>query len=154
MQKIITLSAYETSAETFFSCLERYEVGLLLDVRLHNTNQLAGFTKRRDLEYFCRAIAKCDYAWDADFSPDEELLKPYLHHEIDFDEFQSGYRALMASRDGVALFERRYGSYGSVALLGTSTAKRHSHAEVLAHLLAEKDPDAQVVNFLPREIGE
>lgn len=153
-QTIITMSAYETSAETFFSTLQKYKVELLLDVRLHNTNQLAGFTKRRDLEYFCRAIAGADYAWEPKLSPDQEILQPYLHHTIGFDEFESGYRALMESRDGVGLFRREYGRYGSVALLGTSTKKRHSHAEVLAHLLAEKDPDATVVNFIPAEIGE
>ncbi len=44
-RSVITLSAYQTTAERFFTTLVDHKVDLLLDVRLHNTNQLCGFTK-------------------------------------------------------------------------------------------------------------
>ena len=52
LMHIHTLSAYETSAEEFFKRLVDWKVDLVVDTRLKNTNQLAGFTKRDDLAYF------------------------------------------------------------------------------------------------------
>lgn len=137
-QSIITLSAYQTTAEAFFTTLINHKVDLLLDVRLHNTNQLCGFTKQRDLAYFAKTIAHAAYAHEVQLAPTQELLQPYLHKDIDFDEYASGYRALIEGRDGLALYGREFGSYASVAILGTATKKRRSHAEVLADMLAER----------------
>ncbi|MEY8436805.1 DUF488 domain-containing protein [Atopobiaceae bacterium 24-176] len=136
-RSVITLSAYQTTAERFFTTLVDHKVDLLLDVRLHNTNQLCGFTKQRDLAYFARVIAHCDYLHDVDLAPSQELLQPYLHHDIDFDEYASGYRALIEGRGGIALFDKDAGTHGSIAILGTATKKRRSHAEVLAQMVAD-----------------
>lgn len=136
-RSVITLSAYQTTAERFFTILVDHKVDLLLDVRLHNTNQLCGFTKQRDLAYFAKVIAHADYLHDVDLAPSQELLQPYLHHDIDFDEYASGYRALIEGRGGIAIFDRDAGPHASVAILGTATKKRRSHAEVLAQMVAE-----------------
>ena len=61
-QTFMTLSAYETSAEDFFTKLIDAKIDLLVDVRLHNTNQLCGFTKERDLAYFVKTIVGAAYA--------------------------------------------------------------------------------------------
>lgn len=56
--KLYTIGFTKESAEYFFSGLQRAGVKKILDVRLHNVSQLAGFTKRDDLEFFARAICK------------------------------------------------------------------------------------------------
>ena len=137
-QTFMTLSTYETSAEDFFTKLIDAKIDLLVDVRLHNTNQLCGFTKERDLAYFVKTIVGAAYAHDVDLAPTTDLLEPYLHHHIDFDEYASGYKALIDSRGSLADFSTKYGQYQNIAILGTATHKRRSHAEVLAELLTEK----------------
>ena len=61
---INVLSAYQTTAQEFFDRLKAWNVDLVLDVRLKNTNQLAGFTKQEDLEYFTHEIVHADYVRD------------------------------------------------------------------------------------------
>ena len=67
--RINTISAYETTAEKFFGALESWDVDLLLDTRLKNTNQLAGFTKKNDLAYFVPKLLHADYVHDKLFAP-------------------------------------------------------------------------------------
>ncbi|MGN1023019.1 MAG: hypothetical protein ACI4OJ_05945, partial [Lachnospiraceae bacterium] len=59
--EFFTLSAYETSAEAFFTALKDHHTDLVLDIRLHNSNQLCGFTKERDLAYLVPALTGADY---------------------------------------------------------------------------------------------
>ena len=64
---LFTIGFTRKSAETFFTCLEGAGVRRLIDVRLNNVSQLAGFAKRDDLRYFTRAICDADYlhAWSS-----------------------------------------------------------------------------------------
>lgn len=135
MPKVFAVSPYQTSAEDFFERLSREGCDLVLDVRLRNTNQLAGFSKRGDLDYFVRRILGATYVYDQMFAPEPTSLDDYLKGRIDFDEYGRRYAHLMDQRGAIDAFHRLYGGYASVALVGTATRKRRSHAEVLAGLL-------------------
>lgn len=72
--KINVLSAYQTTAEEFFNKILGWKATLVLDIRLKNTNQLSGFTKQEDLEYFTHVIAHADYVHDVEYSPTKSML--------------------------------------------------------------------------------
>lgn len=133
---IYTTSAYETTAEKFFDALLKEKVDLLLDTRLKNTNQLAGFTKKNDLEYFVPKLLHADYVHDKLFAPAPTILERYLHGNLTWDAYADAYREDMRERDAVGQFFDHYGEYRSVCLLGTATRKRRSHVEILKELLA------------------
>ncbi len=133
--RIETISAYETSAEAFFGRLEEWDTDLVLDTRLKNTNQLAGFTKRDDLAFFANRIAHARYEHDTLFAPAPTMLERYLHGNIGWDAYADAYREDMRERDAVSLFFERYGDSASVALVGTATRARRSHVEVLKNML-------------------
>ena len=59
--KIFTIGFTKKSAETFFTRLKNAGVKRLIDVRLNNVSQLAGFTKKDDLRYFTKALCNIDY---------------------------------------------------------------------------------------------
>lgn len=59
--KIFTLGFTKKSAESFFSKLKNAGAERLIDIRLNNVSQLAGFTKRDDLRYFTKVICSIDY---------------------------------------------------------------------------------------------
>jgi len=59
--KIFTIGFTKKSAEEFFTKLSRAGVKRLVDVRLNNVSQLAGFAKRDDLRYFTKAICGVEY---------------------------------------------------------------------------------------------
>lgn len=141
--KLNVISAYETSVQDFFDKLEAWHVDMVVDIRLKNTNQLAGFTKLHDIEYFTHRILNANYAHDVGFSPAATTLDKYLDHKMTWEEYFAEYKQEMEERNAIADFIERYGEYDSVALIGTATKKRRSHAEVLQKLvedaLAQKD---------------
>ena len=136
--QINTISPYETSAEAFFTKLLDWKTDLVLDVRLHNTNQLAGFSKRGDLSYFVKTIVSADYVYDASYAPDSPVLSSYLKHDIDWEDFFAEYKQEIEDRGVVPKFMKEFGEYESVALVGTGTKKRRSHVEVLQALIEKE----------------
>ncbi len=56
MSAIYTIGFAGKNAETFFSILRDSKIRLLVDIRLNNVSQLAGFTKAADLPFFLRDI--------------------------------------------------------------------------------------------------
>jgi len=137
--KLYTLSAYETSAQDFFESLRENKIDLVLDVRLKNSNQLCGFTKRKDLEYLIPAITGAAYVHDLRFAPDDVLLERYLHKWCSWQEYSETYQAQMRKNKIPALFKALYGSYKNICILGTATKKRRSHSEALEELLSKKN---------------
>ena len=130
--KIHTISPYQTTAEDFFTKLLDWDVDLVLDVRLHNTNQLAGFSKRDDLDYFVRTITKAKYIYDATFAPSQDILSPYLKKQMSWEDFYKAYGEELEKYKLVPQFLALYGSYKNIAIVGTGTKERHSHVVVLA----------------------
>lgn len=133
--RIHTISAYETTAEEFFGALDTWGTDLVLDTRLKNTNQLAGFTKKNDLAFFISRLTSARYEHDLLFAPAPTKLERYLNGNITWEEFASSYEEDLRARHAPEQFFERYGDCTSVALLGTATKKRRSHAEVLNKML-------------------
>lgn len=139
--QINVLSAYQTDAEDFFNKILGWKTDLVLDVRLKNTNQLAGFTKQEDLAYFTRVIAHCDYVHDVEYSPSKTLLDKYLDDGLPYEQYFASYKEEMEERGAIPEFFKKYGKYDSIAIVGTATKKRRSHAEELKILLDEAQKD-------------
>lgn len=133
--QVNTISAYETTAEAFFDRLAEWKVDLVLDTRLKNTNQLAGFTKRDDLAFFVDRLAHARYVHDKLFAPAPTMLERYLHGNIGWEAYAEAYREDMREREAVPRFFESYGEFDSVALVGTATRARRSHVEVLKSML-------------------
>lgn len=132
-----TISAYQTSAEDFFDELQSWHVDLVLDIRLHNTTQLDGFTKEKDLAYFVNVIDHATYVHDVEFAPKAQDLYDYLHHKMSWEGYSAAYERDLRERHAVEDFFKKYGSYKSVALVGTATKKRRSHSEILAAIITQ-----------------
>src|ERR1039458_210240 len=71
--KIFTIGFTKKSAETFFTRLRNAEVKRLIDIRLKNVSQLAGFTKRDDLRYFTKTICNIDYVHLPELAPTADI---------------------------------------------------------------------------------
>lgn len=135
--EINVLSAYQTDAEDFFTKILNWKADLVLDVRLKNTNQLSGFTKQEDLAYFTKVIAHAEYKHDVEYSPSKALLDDYLDNGMPYEEYFADYKRELEQRNAIEDFFKKYGQYKSIAIVGTATKKRHSHAEELKLLLDE-----------------
>jgi len=96
--KVYTLGFAKKSAAEFFTLLRESGATCLVDLRLHNSSQLAGYTKSSDLAYFARAICAVGYVHATDLAPTQELLD-LLHGARDWPAFERGYRALLEHRE-------------------------------------------------------
>jgi uncharacterized protein (DUF488 family) len=52
-------------------------IGRLLDVRLNNASQLAGFARRADLPYFLKSLCGAEYLHEPTLAPTREILNAY-----------------------------------------------------------------------------
>lgn len=59
--QIYTMGFTKKSAKEFFDLIKKHNIEMLIDVRLNNQSQLAGFTKGRDLAFFLKEICSCSY---------------------------------------------------------------------------------------------
>ena len=96
--KIFTIGFTKKSAELFFAKLKSAGVKRLIDIRLNNVSQLAGFAKQDDLRYFAKAICDIDYVHLLDFAPTKDILDAYKKSNGDWKLYQSNFLELMKIR--------------------------------------------------------
>lgn len=95
---VSTIGFTKKSAERFFELLSQAGTKRLIDVRLNNVSQLAGFTKRDDLRFFLREVGGIDYVHAPNLAPTQELLRSYRTKDISWDEYRTDFLDLMAAR--------------------------------------------------------
>src|SRR2546428_8070079 len=95
---VYTIGFTRKSAAAFFEALRSAAVSIVLDVRVSNTSQLAGFAKRDDLRYFVQELLSGRYVHEPLLAPTESLLKAYRSKEIRWPEYEARFLELMRSR--------------------------------------------------------
>ena len=103
MITLFTIGFTKKSAEHFFELLKKYHVKKIIDIRINNTSQLAGFAKGVDLSYFAQQICGIEYTHIIDFAPTKELLSDYQKKNIDWKGYQQIYRKLIENRKNIIL---------------------------------------------------
>ncbi|MEW4526967.1 DUF488 domain-containing protein [Maioricimonas sp. JC845] len=98
MIRVFTIGFTRKSAEEFFTQLREAGVRRILDVRLNNRSQLAGFAKRDDLRFFLRAVADIDYEHVTELAPTREMLDAFKKHGGEWDVYEQEFLELMARR--------------------------------------------------------
>jgi uncharacterized protein (DUF488 family) len=82
--EIYTIGFTQTTAERFFTRLIGARIERLLDVRLNNTSQLAGFAKAQDLPYFARELVGATYEHEPLLAPTQDILDAYKKRKGDW----------------------------------------------------------------------
>lgn len=140
--KIFTIGFTKTSAESFFGRLQKAGVKKVLDVRLNNVSQLAGFAKRDDLRYFLRAIGGIDYAHEPKLAPTQEMLDSYKKDGGDWADYERRFLALMTERrieETVTRLELE-----GACLLCSEDKPKHCHRRLVVEYLLRKWGDIEV----------
>lgn len=95
---LYTIGFTKKNAETFFSLLKHNNVKRVIDVRLNNVSQLAGFTKQDDLKFFLKELCNVDYHHFEQLAPTEDILKRYKKNEIFWDQYVIEFNSLINQR--------------------------------------------------------
>jgi uncharacterized protein (DUF488 family) len=134
--RLFTIGFAETTAEQFFSLLKAASVKRVVDIRLNNTSQLAGFSKRDDLRYFLRKLAGIDYVHLDALAPTQPMLDSIKKHKGSWTDFERGFRALMVSRKVENVLTREVADPG--CLLYSEKEPHHYHRRLVAEHIAKK----------------
>ncbi len=96
--RIFTIGYAGKNARQFFSILKQAGIKKVIDVRLYNTSQLAGFTKKQDIEYFLQAIVGAEYIHMPIMAPTKQLLNDYKKGLISWQQYESLFKSIIAQR--------------------------------------------------------
>ncbi|HEV2416250.1 MAG TPA: DUF488 domain-containing protein [Terriglobia bacterium] len=143
--KLYTIGFTKKSAETFFTRLTNAGVKRLVDVRLNNVSQLAGFTKRDDLRYFTRVICNIDYIHLPDLAPTQDILDAYKKQKGDWGLYERQFLDLMRSRhiEDKAPRDMLDGD----CLLCSEEKPDHCHRRLVAEYLKEKWGNVEIAHI-------
>ena len=145
---IYTIGFTKKSAKTFFELISGHNIELLLDIRLNNKSQLAGFTKGDDLQYFLAELCHCAYLHCLEYAPTKEILSDYQKKQITWDEYVDRYTALMEQRGSCTDFWERFSNNRNICLLCSEPTPEHCHRRLMAEIIAAHAPErAKIVHL-------
>jgi uncharacterized protein (DUF488 family) len=134
--RIYTIGFTRKSAEQFFSKLIKAGVKKIVDARLNNSSQLAGFAKKDDLRYFLKALGNIDYIHMPVLAPTEEILTEYKKNEGDWQIYEKKFLTLMEERRIENVVSPT--EVDQACLLCSEHLPEHCHRRLVAEYLKKK----------------
>jgi len=144
--EVFTIGFTKKTAEEFFRLLRRNGIKRLVDVRLNNVSQLAGFAKRDDLRFFLHEICGSEYIHEPLLAPTQELLDAYKKEKGSWRDYEDRFLALMAER---RIEERIDPSLFAVpaVLLCSEPTPEHCHRRLVVEYLHSKWGNLQATHL-------
>ncbi|MBI2302663.1 MAG: DUF488 domain-containing protein [Armatimonadetes bacterium] len=132
--EVYTIGFGQKSAAEFFGLLRQHGIRRLLDVRLNNTSQLAGFTKKDDLAFFVRELCGAEYVHEPLLAPTQNILDAFKKQHGDWADYERAFLVLMAERRVEAQLEPASFEVPTVLLCSEPTADQCHRRLVLEYL--------------------
>ena len=144
--QLFTIGFTKKTAEQFFTPLCEKDVKRIVDVRLNNTSQLAGFAKKNDLKYFLRAICDIDYVHVPELAPDQDIFDRYKKNKGDWSDFERQFLNLLTNRRVEELISRDILDGG--CLLCSEYKPDHCHRRLVAEYLNDKWGNIEIMHIV------
>ena len=141
---IYTIGFTKKSAEVFFTKLRNSGAKMLVDVRLNNVSQLAGFAKKDDLRFFLREICGMDYVHLPDLAPTKDILDEYRGNKGDWIVYEDKFLSLMEKRHIEKSIPRSIVDDG--CLLCSEDKPHHCHRRLVAEYLQRHWGEVNIVH--------
>jgi uncharacterized protein (DUF488 family) len=134
--EVFSIGFTKKSAQDFFGILKQHKIRRLLDVRLNNVSQLAGFAKKDDLRFFLRDICSATYEHEPLLAPTREMLDQYKKEKGSWQDYQARFLSLMTERQIQNRIARN--SFNEPTVLLCSELKPdHCHRRVVLEYLSD-----------------
>jgi uncharacterized protein (DUF488 family) len=134
--RLYTIGFTQKSAETFFETLRKAGPKRVVDVRLNNVSQLAGFTKKQDLAYFLSTICSMDYKHVPLLAPTQDMLDEYKKHRGSWPSYEEKFLQLMRQRRIEHEVSREL--LDEACLLCSEDKPAHCHRRLVAEYLKDR----------------
>ncbi|MDP6453337.1 MAG: DUF488 domain-containing protein [SAR202 cluster bacterium] len=144
--KIYTIGFTTKKAGEFFEPLKVTEARFLLDIRVHNNSQLAGFTKKGNIEYFTEQLTHLEYRELPLLAPAEELFKEY-RRGMEWSEYEARYLTLLDERKASIEIDREMFGAGVVLLCSEPTPENCHRRLAAEYLKTNSLPGAEIVHI-------
>ena len=132
---ISTVGFTKKNAKKFFDLIKRSGAKRLVDVRLNNVSQLAGFAKRDDLKYFLKEICDVDYVHVPELAPTQVMLDDFKKGHKDWVQYEREFLGLMQQRKIESRISQELISDG--CLLCSEDNPHHCHRRLVAEYLRD-----------------
>jgi uncharacterized protein (DUF488 family) len=143
---IYTIGFTKRTAADFFGTLRQAGIQRILDVRLNNSSQLAGFTKASDLPFFLKEICEAEYVHEPLLAPTQEMLDAYKKAKGSWEDYEQKFLQLMSERKIEEKIDRRWFEQPTALLCSETTAER-CHRRLVLEYLQEKWGDLTIVHL-------
>lgn len=140
--KVFTIGFTKKSAQQFFEMLRRSGAKRIVDVRLNNVSQLAGFAKRDDLKFFLKEVCGMDYVHTPDLAPTQEMLDEYKKLKGDWQTYEKRFLDLMEKRKIEERIPKEVVAEG--CLLCSEDKPHHCHRRLVTNYLCQRWGDVEV----------
>ncbi len=117
----------------------------LLDVRLNNASQLAGFARRADLPFFLEKLCGAEYVHEAMLAPTREILNAYREGG-GWSGYRKAFLKLMRERRVEEALDRNLFDVPTVLLCSEAGAE-HCHRRLILEYLDQEWGDIRAVHL-------
>ena len=143
--KLFTIGFTKKTAQRFFELLKSSGAKRVVDVRLNNVSQLAGFAKKDDLAYFLKEICGMEYVHLPELAPTQEMLDEYKKRKGDWRTYEEQFFRLMNERHIEATAPRELIAEG--CLLCSEDKPHHCHRRLVAEYLKDHWGDVKIAHL-------
>jgi uncharacterized protein (DUF488 family) len=145
MNNIYTIGFTEKTAEMFFSLLKTSNAIRIIDVRLNNVSQLAGFTKKDDLKYFLKEIMQWDYIHMPEYAPTQDILQDFKKKRISWQNYTEKYIDLLDERNIIARLN--YNKIINSVFLCSENDPEYCHRRLLAEYIQKYNNSIEIIHL-------
>lgn len=142
METVCTIGYTRKDLRTFIRLLEDAQVTRVVDIRLRNTSQLAGFAKKDDLSYIL-SLRGIQYTHAPELAPTDDLLDSY-HATKNWAKYEQEFKELLEERQAVSIVETVANGHNVICLLCTEPTPEHCHRRIVAEYLKARFPSLRI----------
>ena len=143
--EVYTIGFTKKTAADFFGILKATGIQRLVDVRLNNTSQLAGFAKRDDLAFFLKELCNIEYQHTPFLAPTQEILDGWKKGK-NWEEYERKFMELLVNRKIADQFEKDFFRTPTVFMCSEPTAE-HCHRRLVLEHLQKKITDLKIIHI-------
>lgn len=145
MKKLYTIGYTQKTAEEFFGLLKANEIQLLLDIRLYNNTQLAGFTKQDNLKYFLYELLGVYYRHFPLMAPSKEIFNDNKKHGLPWKDYEFRFNRVIRNRAIQHMIEEY--QIDHTCLLCCEPKPTNCHRRLVAEYLQQHFDDIEIIHI-------
>lgn len=144
--EIYSIGFTQSTAANFFGRLRQAGIKRLLDVRLNNVSQLAGFAKRDDLSFFLKDLCGAEYLHEPLLAPNQDMLDTFKKQKGSWQDYERRFLSLMSQRKIEEKINQKLFEVPTVLLCSEHTAE-HCHRRLVLEYLQDKWGDVDIIHL-------